>query len=77
MSRRLEGRSIQTGHDENVIECAPESLFKGIIGCFGLFVSFVMVSALAITAAGVFWTAQSMYHLTTGENEIMISIRKL
>jgi hypothetical protein len=50
---------------EEGIECTPDSLFRGVAGCFGFLVSLLVVASLGMVAGGVFWTAQNMERITT------------
>ena len=62
---------------EDGIECTPDGIYKGVASCFGFMLSLLVVTALGIAAGGIFWTAQSMYALTSGKKEIIVSMRKL
>ena len=62
---------------DDVVECTPESIYKALIGCFGLLISLLLVFSLGITAGGVFWTAQSMNALTSGERHVLVSFQNL
>lgn len=67
-------RTSQVTYDDG-IECTPDSIFKGVASCFGLLLSSIFTVSLSITAAGLFWTAQSMYALTHGDNTIIVSMQ--
>ena len=58
-------------HEEG-IECTPDSLFRGLAGCLGFLLSLVVVTALGVTASGVFWTAQNMDRITDAGNYVIL-----
>ena len=65
----------QVGMYEEGIECTPDSLFKGLAGCFGFLLSLVVVTALGVIAAGVWWTAKNMDRITDNGNYINMDIQ--
>ena len=67
----------KVGAYEEGIECTPDSLFKGLAGCFGFMLSLVMVTALGVIAAGVFWTAQNMDRITHKGKDTFVNMRIL
>lgn len=62
---------------EEGIECTPESIYKALVGCFGLLISLLLVLCLGLTAGGVFWAAQSVNALTSGERQVIVSLQNL
>ena len=62
---------------EEAVECTPESIYKALVGCFGLLISLLLVLSLGMTAGGIFWAAQSMNALTSGERQVIISLQNL
>ena len=60
---------------EEIVECTPENIIKNIVGFIGILLSIVMISTLCITALGVFLTARSLYAITSGQNEIFVSVK--
>ena len=62
---------------EEGIECTPESIYKAMIGCFGLLISLLLVLCLGMTAGGVLWAAQSVNALTSGERQVIVSLQNL
>tara|TARA_B110000046_G_C12937255_1_gene374146 strand:- start:461 stop:715 length:255 start_codon:yes stop_codon:yes gene_type:complete len=62
---------------EEGVECTPDVLFRSLAGCFGFLLSVVVVTALAIIAAGVFWTAQNIERLTDGNEKKFVQIKIL
>ena len=59
---------------EDGLECTPDSLFKGLAGCFGFLLSLVVVASLGVIAGGVFWTAQNMDRITDTAHAIKINV---
>ena len=59
---------------EEGIECTPESLFKGLAGCFGFLLSLVLATSLGVIAAGVFWTAQNMDRITSSGAHVLMEV---
>ena len=53
-------------------ECTPESLFKIGLGCFGFLLSLIVSVALAMTAAGTFWVAQSLEDLAANQAAVRV-----
>lgn len=50
---------------EDGLECTPESLFKGLAGCFGFLLTLIVVASLGVIAGAVFMTAQNMDRITS------------
>ena len=68
----MSSRGKQTAVYEEGIECTPDTLFKGLAGCFGFLLSLVVVTSLGVIAAGVFWTAQNMDRITDSGDYIIL-----
>ena len=62
---------------EEAVECTPESIYKALVGCFGLLISLLLVLSLGMTAGGIFWAAQSINALTSGERQVIVSLQNL
>jgi hypothetical protein len=56
------------------LECTPESLFKGLAGCFGFLITLIIIASLGIIAGGVFWTAQNMDRITDANHAVQMEI---
>lgn len=63
-TRSAPPQQVTVGAYEEGIECTPDSLFRGLAGCFGFLLSLVIVTSLGVIAGGVFWTAQNMAAIT-------------
>lgn len=59
---------------EDGLECTPESLFKGLAGCFGFLLTLIIVASLGVIAGGVFWTAQNMDRITNPHHSVMLHL---
>ena len=59
---------------EDGLECTPESLFKGLAGCFGFLLTLIVVASLGVIAGGVFWTAQNMDRITSQHHRVMMHV---
>lgn len=57
---------------EDGLECTPESLFKGLAGCFGFLLTLIVVVSLGVIAGGVFWTAQNMDRITSNDHTVSL-----
>jgi len=68
-------KQSNVGVYEEGIECTPDSLFSGLAGCFGFLLSLVVVTALGVIAAGVFWTAQNMAAITDNSPTTFMNLR--
>lgn len=60
---------------EDGLECTPESLFKGLAGCFGFLLTLIVVASLGVIAGGVFWTAQNMDRITSDQHTVLLNVR--
>ena len=60
--------------DEDGIECTPDSLFRGLAGCFGFLLTLVTVASLGVIAGGVFWTAQNMDRITDSNYAVQMNL---
>ena len=56
------------------LECTPETLFKGLAGCFGFLLTCIVVASLGIIAGGIFWTAQNMDRITSSDHYIQLQV---
>lgn len=68
-------KQSNVGVYEEGIECTPDSLFNGLAGCFGFLLSLVVVTALGVIAAGVFWTAQNMSAITDKSSSTFMNLK--
>jgi hypothetical protein len=59
---------------EDGLECTPDSLFKGLAGCFGFLLTCVIVASLGVIAGGVFWTAQNMDRITDVGHAVTLNL---
>lgn len=59
---------------EDGLECTPESLFKGLAGCFGFLLTLIVVASLGVIAGGVFWTAQNMDRITSDQHNVLMYV---
>ena len=59
---------------EDGIECTPDSLLKGLAGCFGFLLTCVIVASLGVIAGGVFWTAQNMDRITDVGHAVTLNL---
>ena len=59
---------------EDGLECTPESLFKGLAGCFGFLLTLIVVASLGVIAGGVFWTAQNMDRITNPNHSVIMHV---
>lgn len=66
-------RNLSMGATDDGIECTTDSIMVGMAGCFGFLLSLVVVTALGVTAAGVFWTAHNVDRVTSG-NYLLLDV---
>jgi hypothetical protein len=59
---------------EDGLECTPDTLFKGLAGCFGFLLTCVIVASLGVIAGGVFWTAQNMDRITDAGHFVTLNL---
>ena len=59
---------------EDGLECTPDSLFKGLAGCFGFLLTVTVVASLGVIAGGVFLTARNMDRITSDGNYVTMHV---
>jgi hypothetical protein len=64
----------QSVYDEG-IECTPDSLYRGIAGCFGFLLTCLVTASFGIIAGGVFWTAQNMDRITDKGHFVLLDLQ--
>ena len=70
MSTKPGNRTVAYTQDESGIECSPGACAQACGACLMFLMSLVAIASLGVIAGGSFWTAQSMYRVTSNSHRV-------